>query len=63
MQFAESIQPNDFQRGYTMSAILRPSDRPLFGREPRSQLRIRHLALIAVLGWLAYMLFTQSGLL
>lgn len=46
-----------------MSAILRPSDRPLFGREPRSQLRIRHLALIGVIGWLAYMLFTQSGLL
>lgn len=46
-----------------MSAILRPSDRPLFGRQPHSQLRIHHMALIAVLGWLAYMLFTQSGLL
>lgn len=46
-----------------MSAILRPSDRPLFGRQPRSQLRIHHMALIAVLGWVGYLLFTQSGLL
>ncbi|MFP5506763.1 MAG: hypothetical protein ACLGH6_11230 [Gammaproteobacteria bacterium] len=46
-----------------MSAILRPSDRPLFGRQPRNQLRIHHVALIAVLGWAGYMLFTQSGLI
>lgn len=45
-----------------MSAILRPSERPLFRDPPRNQLRIYHVALIAMLGWLGYLLFTQSGL-
>lgn len=45
-----------------MSVILRPSDRPLFRDPPRNQLRIYHVALIAMLGWLGYLLFTQSGL-
>lgn len=45
-----------------MSAILRPSERPLFRDPPRNQLRIHHVALIAVLGWLGYLLFTQTGL-
>ena len=45
-----------------MSAILRPSERPLFRDPPRNQLRVYHVALIAVLGWAGYLLFTQSGL-
>lgn len=45
-----------------MSAILRPSDRPLFGRQPRNPLRIHHVAVIAMLGWAVYLLFTQGGL-
>jgi hypothetical protein len=61
MQLAESAQPTT-SKVRIMSAILRPSDRPLFGRQPRHQLRIHHVALIAVLGWVSYMLFTQSGL-
>ncbi len=44
-----------------MSVILRPDDRPLFSNRPRSNLRIHHMALIAVLGWIGYMLFTQGG--
>ena len=46
-----------------MSAILRPSERPLFRDPPRNQLRVYHVALIAVLGWAGYLLFTQSGLI
>ena len=45
-----------------MSAILRPRERPLFRDPPHNQLRIYHVALIAVLGWAGYLLFTQSGL-
>lgn len=44
-----------------MSVLLRPDERPLFSNRPRSNLRIHHMALIAVLGWIAYMLFTQGG--
>lgn len=44
-----------------MSVILRPDERPLFSNRPRSNLRIRHMALIGVLGWIAYMLLFQGG--
>lgn len=44
-----------------MSAILRPRVRPLFRDPPRHQLRIHHVALLAVFGWAGYLLFTQSG--
>lgn len=45
-----------------MSAILRPSDRPLFRDPPRNQLRVYHVALIALLGWGGYLLLSQTGL-
>ncbi len=44
-----------------MSVILRPDERPLFSNRPQSNFGIRHMALIAVLGWIAYMLYFQGG--
>lgn len=62
MDVAQNLEQSTWEEGSTMSAILRPSDRPLFRDPPRNQLRVYHVALIALLGWGGYLLLSQTGL-
>jgi hypothetical protein len=43
-----------------MPVMLRPSERTLFSSRPRSNLRIHHVALIALLGWMGYLLVIRA---
>lgn len=43
-----------------MPVLLRPSERNLFSSRPRTNLRIHHMALIALLGWMGYLLVIRA---
>ena len=45
-----------------MPVMLRPSERTHFSSRPRSNLRVHHVALVALVGWMGYLLFIRAFL-